>query len=108
MEADDRPIRPGDLVYILSCFEPGAFVKNCPPGLVIEVRVGVPSTGGQESEETDVCAILWRGFVDRWVDVEWLCRVIDGGDIVVHRTSICSEDEFEDDKCTQSEDDESE
>jgi hypothetical protein len=108
MEADDRPIRPGDLVHILSCFEPGTLVKNCPPGLVIEVRVGVPSTGGQESEETDVCAILWRGVVDRWVDVEWLCRVIDGGYIITRRYSVYDENEFEDGKCAQSEDDESE
>lgn len=69
-------------------------MENCPPGLVLEVRLGVPSTGGPEKDETEVCSILWRGFVDRWVDVEWLGRVVDGGDVVVRQPSVRHEEEL--------------
>ena len=105
---DDRPIRPGDLVCILSCFEPGVLVEDCPPGLVLEVRMGVPSTGGPEREETEVCAILWRGFVDHWVDVEWLCLVVEDGDIVIRQSSARHEDELKGGKREQREDDQCE
>ena len=74
-------------------------MENCPPGLVLEVRLGVPSTGSPE-KETEVCSILWRGFVDRWVDVEWLSRVVDGGRVDDRRTKTRNKDEFEDSKCT--------
>ena len=92
---DDRPIRPGDLVCILSCFEPGVLVEDCPPGLVLEVRMGVPSTGGPNKEETEVCAILWRGFVDHWVDVEWLARVVDGGHVWIRKSTVRHEEYLE-------------
>ncbi len=104
---DNRPIRPGDLVRILSCFEPGVLVENCPPGLVLEVRLGVPTTGSPE-EETEVCSILWRGFVDRWVDVEWLGLVVDGGEVVVRYSSTGHKGELENGKRAQGEDDQCE
>ena len=92
---DDRPIRPGDLVVITSCFEPGELIPDCPPGLVVEVQLGIPSTGDLEQDETLVCAILWRGFVDRWVDVEWLGRVVDDGRVWVRRPGGGKEDHLE-------------
>jgi len=96
MESDDenRMIRPGDLVVITSAFEPGE-VMDCPPGLVLEVRMGVPSTGGPSREETEVCAILWRGFVDHWVDVEWLARVVDGGHVWIRKSTVRHEEYLE-------------
>ena len=106
MEAeDDRPIRPGDLVVITSAFDLGSVMEDVPPGLVLDVRMGIPSTGGPETEETEVCSILWRGFVDYWVDVEWLGRVVDGGDVVVRQSAGRHEDELESSKRAQGEDD---
>ena len=98
---DDRPIRPGDLVVITSCFEPGELVEDCPPGLVLEVRLGIPSTGDPHEQESEVCAILWRGFVDHWVDVEWLGRVVDGGRVWVRKSTVRHEYDLEEGKYAQ-------
>ena len=102
---DERPIRPGDLVVITSAFDLGSVMEDVPPGLVIDVRMGIPSTGGPETEETEVCSILWRGFVDYWVDVEWLVRVVDGCRVVSGKSTVRHEHEFEDGKRGQGKDD---
>ena len=67
---DDIEINPGDLVIILSSAD--STPMDVPPGLVLEVRRGKPSTGGPDEEVKQVCSLLWRGFVDKWVDLEWL------------------------------------
>jgi hypothetical protein len=68
----DKPsIIPGDLVIILgSCSDDP--VPDCPPGLVLEISYGQPNTGHPGENETMICSILWRGFIDKWVSIEWL------------------------------------
>jgi len=70
-DADDTEIIPGDLVILLSSFDAKP-MTNIPPGLVLEVKHGKPSTGAPHEDETYVCSVLWQGFVDKWVSIEWL------------------------------------
>jgi hypothetical protein len=67
---DDTTIVPGDLVVILSSTD--ATPMDVPPGLVLKVAHGKPTTGYPDASETRICSILWRGFVDKWVSAEWL------------------------------------
>jgi len=80
MDSDDenRPIEKGDLVVIISTGDRMP-VPDCPPGLVVCVKRGIPSTGYEHEPESLVCEILWRGFIDGWCDIEWLVRVLDDG-----------------------------
>jgi len=72
---DEYLLRPGDLVALISSFD-GRQMDECPPGLVLEVAHGQPSTGYIDEPETMVCSILWRGFIDEWVSSEWLVILI--------------------------------
>ena len=67
---NDTEIIPGDLVVILSSAD--STPMDVPPGLVLEVRHGRPSTGSPDEKKTQVCSLLWKGFIDRWVDLKWL------------------------------------
>ncbi len=73
---NDKEIIPGDLVILLSSFD--STPMNVPPGLVLEVKHGRPSTGYPHDPKTQVCSILWQGFIDKWVAIEWLQLISKG------------------------------
>jgi hypothetical protein len=66
-------IEKGDCVLIKSAVS-NTIIHEGGVGLVLELTFGIPHAPGY-SEPRKTCTLLWRGIIERNVDLEWLKKV---------------------------------
>jgi len=67
----DCPFKIGDLVAIKSSTS-NEIIKNCPPGIIIEIKLGWPLSPEIYIKKRTIATILWQDGLENQVDIEWL------------------------------------
>jgi hypothetical protein len=64
----------GDLIGIKSSNE-DKLIKNCPPGIIIDLDCGYPLSPEKYLNPRSVATILWNDGIEQRVDLEWLLKI---------------------------------
>ena len=66
-------IKKGDLVMVTSAVN-GNVLDEFGVGLVIEMSYTIPFGPGYNSPK-ETCTLLWRGIVEKNIDLEWIMKL---------------------------------
>ncbi len=64
----------GDLVGIKSSAD-NELIKDCPPGLIINIKKGYPLSPENYDKKRTIATILWNDGIENQVDIEWLLKI---------------------------------